>query len=101
MKPMEPMKPMQPMKPLASVKPWWPQELGEHAESTGGQNQVRYAFFAGKQRLALDLGAGNVEIYDTGHHQIYGVQQQQGGDGHSVIFTSQDGPLDLTRLRRM
>ena len=55
---MEPMKPMEPMQPMAPMKPmqrWWPQELGEPA-SSGGQNDVRYAFFPEKRRLLIETG---------------------------------------------
>src|SRR6187431_2754412 len=60
MKPMKPMQPMTPMKPLQAPERWWPEGLGENPSSAGGQNQTRYAFFADKQRLAVDSGNGNI-----------------------------------------
>ena len=54
-----------------------------HPSSTGGQNAMRYAFFPGSRRLAIDPGDGKVTIYDTGDHQITGFSQQQGG-GQSI-----------------
>lgn len=74
---------------------WWPPGLGQ-ASATGAQNQVRYAYFAGAHRLAVEVG-GQVWVYDTLDHQIGGFSQQQGGSG-SITFTSQYGTVDLSRL---
>ena len=74
---------------------WWPAELGAPA-SLGAQNSVRYAYFPGARRLAVDVG-GKVTVYDTGDHAIGGFSQQQSGLG-AVAFTSQHGPVDLSRL---
>ncbi|MGJ8638448.1 MAG: SHOCT domain-containing protein [Opitutaceae bacterium] len=74
---------------------WWPSDLGS-PNSSGGQNNVRYAYFSNSRRLAIDVG-GVVSIYDTLDHQIGGVQQQQGG-GSSVTFTSQYGTVDTVNL---
>ncbi len=74
---------------------WWPSELGS-PNSSGSQNQYRYAFFAGARRLAISDGQ-NVTVYDTLDHQIGGVSQQQSG-GASVSFTSQYGTVDLRSL---
>lgn len=104
MKPMEPMKPMSPMKPMEPMRPpkrWWPEELGESPNSAGGQNEARYAFFGDKRRLAVDAGDGAVKVYDTGDHQISGVQQHQSGGGRKVTFTSQHGEVDLATLKEI
>jgi hypothetical protein len=101
MAPMSPMKPMEPMEPMQAPARWWPEGLGENPNSAGGQNDTRYAFFAGKQRLAVDLGDGNVQIYDTGDHRISGVQQSQSGARKHVVFTSQHGAVDLAQLKRV
>ena len=74
---------------------WWPEEFGSPA-SAGAQNDLRYAFFPGPRRLAIQR-AGSVSIYDTGPHQIAGVSQQQGGD-QSVAFTSQFGLVRVADL---
>ncbi|MGL4465373.1 MAG: SHOCT domain-containing protein [Planctomycetia bacterium] len=74
---------------------WWPGDLGR-PNASGGQNNVRYAYFAGPRRLAVDVG-GNVAVYDTLDHQIGGVSQQQGG-GSSLTFSSQYGTVELWRL---
>lgn len=72
---------------------WWPQNLGSPF-SSGGQNNIRYAVFAG--RLAVDLN-GSVTIHDTLDHQVGGVSQQQGGNT-SLTFSSQYGTLSVSSL---
>ena len=74
---------------------WWPGDLGM-ASSTGSQNNVRYAYFPGSRRLAVDVN-GKVSVYDTLDHQIGGVSQQQ-GSGASVTFTSQYGVVSVLNL---
>ena len=96
MRPMEPMKPMQPMKPLDFGPPWWPAGLGS-PNSAGGQNDVRYAYFGDKRRLIVDAGDGAVKAYDTGDHQITGIQQAQGGRSR-LVFSSNEGPVSLDSL---
>ena len=63
---------------------------------TGAQNQVRYAYFNQKHRLAVELH-GHVTIYDTLDHQISGVSQQQ-GHGGSLTLTSQHGTVSISAL---
>ncbi|MCG5235912.1 SHOCT domain-containing protein [Xanthobacter oligotrophicus] len=74
---------------------WWPADLGQPA-STGAQNSVRYAYFPGSHRLAIDLN-GQVTVYDSLDHQIGGFSQQQGGSG-SLTFTSQYGTVFVSNL---
>ena len=74
---------------------WWPSELGQPS-SSGSQNDLRYAYFAGPRRLAIEQH-GSVTIYDTLDHQIGGVSQQQ-GSGYSLSFSSQYGNVDLRQL---
>jgi hypothetical protein len=74
---------------------WWPSEFGTPSAS-GGQNHLRYAYFANARRLAVDVG-GHVTLYDTLDHRIIGVAQQQGG-GASVTFTTPHGPVRLEDL---
>jgi hypothetical protein len=74
---------------------WWPTELGAPA-STGAQNDMRYAWFPGSRRVAIDAG-GEVRVYDSGEHRISGFSQQQGGD-RSLTFTSQFGVVRLADL---
>ncbi len=74
---------------------WWPAELGSPS-ATGAQNNVRYAYFAGSRRLAVETGS-DVWVYDTLDHQIGGFSQQQGA-GSSITFTSQFGVVNLASL---
>ncbi len=74
---------------------WWPSELGV-PNTSGSQNQYRYAYFAGLRRLAISDGQ-NITVYDTLDHSIGGVSQQQGGVA-GVGFTSQYGNVDLRSL---
>jgi hypothetical protein len=101
MEPMPAMKPMSPMKPLEPMKAperWWPEELGENPNSAGGQNEIRYAFFAEQKRLAVETGRGQVKLYHTGDHRISGVEQDQSAGGLKLTFTSQHGAVDLATL---
>ena len=101
---MEPMKPMKPMEPMKPMKPmdgpdsgWWPKGLSSPS-SSGSQNGVRYAFFPGQQRLAVEQD-GKVRQYDTGDHRISGVSQSQGSHGGDLRFASQNGDVDLASLK--
>jgi hypothetical protein len=74
---------------------WWPQDIGA-PNATGAQNSVRYAYFSGPRRLAVQTGS-DVWVYDTLDHQIGGFSQQQGAGG-SILFTSQYGTVNLGSL---
>jgi len=74
---------------------WWPAELGSPS-ATGAQNNVRYAYFADRRRLAVKVG-NDVLVHDTLDHHIGGFSQQQ-GTGTSIIFTSQYGTVNLATL---
>ena len=75
---------------------WWPDELG-NPTSTGAQNDLRYAYFEGPRRLAIQKD-GRVRVYDTGEHRISGFGQAQGG-AQTLTFTSQTGLLRVADLR--
>ena len=74
---------------------WWPTDLG-NPNSTGSQNNVRYAYFSWSRRLAIDIN-GQITVYDTLDHQIGGVSQQQSVGG-SITFTSQYGTVSVADL---
>jgi hypothetical protein len=74
---------------------WYPSELGI-PNSSGSQNNKRYAYFANSRRLAIEEN-GNVRVYNTLDHQIGGVSQQQSG-GQSLSFSSQYGTVNLADL---
>jgi hypothetical protein len=81
---------------LSGGASWWPAELGQPS-SSGAQNDMRYAFFPGRRRLAIQQGT-RVQIYDSGDHQFSGFSQQQGG-GQSLTFNSQHGTVRVSDLR--
>jgi hypothetical protein len=74
---------------------WWPDSLGEPA-SSGAQNNMSYAFFPEKRRLAVSRN-GRVTLYDTAAHRLSGFAQQQPGTG-DLSFSGQDGPVPLDSL---
>ena len=74
---------------------WWPADLGR-PNSTGAQNNVRYAFFAQARRLAIEVN-GKMTVYDTLAHQINGFSQQQ-SSGASLTFASPHGLLAVASL---
>lgn len=80
---------------MAMGQSWWPDGLGVPA-ATGGQNDMRYAWFPQMRRLAVQVG-GDTRVYDTGEHMIGGFGQQQGGD-RSITMTSQLGTVRLADL---
>lgn len=81
--------------PAGSSGNWWPTGL-QFPNSTGAQNNVRYAYFATIRRLAIEVN-GQVTLYDTLDHQIGGFSQQQSVGG-SITFTSQYGLVDVKTL---
>ena len=99
MKPMQPMKPMEPMKPIVPIDPWWPSSLGQ-PNAAGSQNHMKYAYFAGVQRLAVQNG-GKTVLYDTADHRIGGVAQHQHDNDGGATFTSQHGEVELAQLKQV
>ena len=75
---------------------WWPSHLGTPS-SVGTQNDLRYAVFP--RKLAIKDGE-TVEVYDTGHHRIFGVAQAQSAD-QTLTFTSQDGLVRIKDLPKV
>ncbi|MCF0061441.1 SHOCT domain-containing protein [Dyadobacter chenwenxiniae] len=74
----------------------WPAVFGNPTAS-GSQNNFRYAYFAPVRRLVIEENGKQI-IYDTKHHHITGISQQQ-GSGNSYKFTSQEGQVDLGSLQ--
>jgi putative oligomerization/nucleic acid binding protein len=74
---------------------WWGDDLA-WPNSTGSQNNSRYAYFAQARRLAVEVN-GTVTIYDTLDHAIGGFGQQQ-SQGGSLTFSSQYGVVDVASL---
>lgn len=84
-----------PKKEITEADKPWPAIFGKPTTS-GSQNNFRYAYFAPVRRLVIESN-GNRAIYDTKHHEVFGVSQQQGAQ-QSFVITSQDGPIDLSSL---
>lgn len=97
MEPMKPMKPMETMRPMSGGEKWWPDELGQPS-SSGSQNNMRYGFFPKARRLLIEK-QGNLTAYDSGDHQISGMQQS--GETSSLTFTSQNGAVRLDELKKV
>lgn len=96
MNPMKPMAPMAPMEPMTQTA-WWPHAWGS-PNSSGGQNDVQYAYFADPRRLAVKR-QGKITFYDTGAHRISGVSQSQSGDEGDAVFSTADGVVHLHDLK--
>ncbi len=76
---------------------WWPAEFGSPS-SSGGQNNMRYAYFPNPtDRLVVDLNGYNT-IYNTYGYNISGVSQQQSGNGFNLQFSCQYGYVDVNTL---
>ncbi len=82
--------------PGADSQNWWTAIGLQFPNSTGAQNNIRYAYFASIRRLAIQL-QGNITLYDTLDNQIGGFSQQQGNDA-SLTFSSQYGLIDIKSL---
>ena len=93
-RPAEPVSLFVPPSPSVS-RQWWPADLGT-PNSTGVQNNVRYAYFAESRRLAIELH-GKMTVYDTLNNQIGSFAQQQSHAG-SLSFRSQHGLVDVSSL---
>ena len=89
------MKPLEPItKGSEAAKSWWPHDLGSPGV-TGSSNALRYAYFAGKQRLAVDDGQ-HVKVYDTDGQKIGGFSSS---DGKTLTFDVEGQSRKLTSLK--
>jgi hypothetical protein len=85
---------------LASAKRnWWPSELGQPG-STGGQNQLSYAYFPEKQRVAVRDGE-TVSIFDSSGHAVRGFSQQQQNNIQGLHLSSDRGLIPVLSLPRV
>jgi len=75
---------------------WWPGDLGRPA-SSGAQNDMRYACFPERRRLAIERG-GRVTVYDTGHYRLTGFSQQQ-STTQDLVFSGPDGTVRTDSFR--
>lgn len=75
---------------------WWPAELG-HPAASGGQNELHYAYFPERNRLAIRYGNA-ITLYDTTGYAITSFSQQQQTGIQGLRFCSQQGTLAVTTL---
>jgi hypothetical protein len=85
-----------PLRPTSA--PWWPPEFGQ-PNSTGAQNNLRYAIFSNVRRLVID-DHGEHTVYDTGEHDISGISQAQ-SSGSTLTFTGQHGLVRVSDLKKV
>jgi hypothetical protein len=76
---------------------WYPSEFGSPS-SSGGQNNMRYAYFPSPtDRLVIEEN-GFTTIYNTYGYNISGVSQQQSGNGYNLQFSCQYGYVYVNTL---
>ncbi len=75
---------------------WWPAELGRPA-AVGGQNELYYAYFPDKHRLAIRHG-DTMSLYDTAGYTITSFSQQQQSGLQGLYFRSQQGLIAVITL---
>src|ERR1700731_3271265 len=81
----------------------WEHSLGfdPQRDQAGGRPrpaETAYAFFPKARRLLIEK-QGNLTTYDSGEHQISGMQQS--GETSSLTFTSQNGAVRLDDLKKV
>ena len=77
---------------------WWPADWGAPSAAGSQGDGSRYAYFAGRNRLAVDR-EGAITVYDTAGRRITGVSQSHGGGRGSLTFTTEAGEVDLSLLK--
>lgn len=97
--PMTPMQPMggmgmAPMVPMAAQQNWWPAELGTPA-SSGAQNEVRYAIFPAKGRLAVEQG-GRCRVFEVGDQTVNGIALASGSG--ALVLSTPEGERPLSHF---
>jgi hypothetical protein len=78
---------------------WWPSEFG-HPASTGGQNDLSYAHFPDRDRLAIRMG-NDVSIFDTQGLNIGGFSQQQSNGIQGLYVSTNRGQIAVSSLPRV
>lgn len=73
------------------------------ASATGSQNGVRYAYFAGENRLVIEQQNEKPVTYDASGYEITGVSQSQtDATPGTLTFTTKDGgTVNLDKLKRL
>ena len=99
MTPMKPMEPMKPMKPMSSNTGWWPDELG-NPSSSGGQNDLSYAYFPDHDRIAVKEGK-DVTIFDAKGLNVSGFGQQQSNGVQGLTINTNKGQIAVSSLPKV
>lgn len=87
------------MSPMNQSK-WWAPDYNNPTFS-GGQNNIRYVYFAQHNRLMIQRD-GQESIYDTSPYTLSGVSQQQMNNKTHLVFHTKDGKtIDLTDLKQV
>ena len=77
---------------------WWPSEYTSSPAATGGQNDMRYAYFPREKALVVEQ-EGKIVVYDATGHEFHGFgQQQTSSSGFKLRSTL--GSIDLSKLPR-
>jgi hypothetical protein len=93
---MAPMTGMQPMAamPAMQQQSWWPAELGEPA-SCGAQNDLRYATFPARGRLAVEH-SGHCRVFDVGTQSISGLSLNSASG--ELVLSTPEGERPLSQF---
>lgn len=83
--------------PMMRQNPWWPAYLGQ-PNSSGSQNDTRYAYFGPARRLLIYQN-GHTTMYDTGDNWITGVSQCQSNQYSYLRLMTPNGELQLSNLK--
>lgn len=76
---------------------WWPAELGI-PNTSGGQNELHYAYFATQHVLLVRRGQ-HLTRYDTSGYTIQGVMQQQTTGSATFVCTTDRGIVTLDQFK--
>lgn len=67
---------------------WWSYDFG-NPTLIGGQNDIRYVYFAQRDRLIIQRNSKEY-LYDTAPYSLTGVSQQQANNTTVLVFHTQD-----------
>jgi hypothetical protein len=81
---------------FANAARWWPEDLGDPA-SAGGQNDLRYAYFPSRDRLAVRYH-DTLHVFNTAGYAITGFSQQQQNSLQGLYAVSQRGLIAVITL---
>jgi hypothetical protein len=80
------------------AKSWWPAEFG-NPSSTGGQNQLEYAYFPESHRVVVS-DSGDISVFDATGYEVHGFSQQQQNNVQGLHLSSNRGLVPVLSLPR-